>query len=106
MQQPENNARKNNLKMMALPVAVAALAVLWMAGLKDYLSLEYIQSYGSEFKMFVADHFMIGALVYVGCFIAATISCLPVMALLTLVAGFLFGLGWGVVYVRRLRQAT
>ena len=37
MQQPENNARKNNLKMMALPVAVAALAVLWMAGLAYYI---------------------------------------------------------------------
>jgi uncharacterized membrane protein YdjX (TVP38/TMEM64 family) len=87
------------LKILIFPACIAVMIALWAAGLKDYMSLEYIQASGADLQSIIDAHFIPGALVYMACYIAVVVSCLPAVALVTLVGGFLFGLAWGFVFV-------
>ncbi len=92
--------KMNPVRIFVLPAIIAAMiAVLWFVGLKDYLSLDNIQSSGAYFKSMIDDHFVLGMMIYAVLYIVVVVSCLPVVALVSLMAGFLFGMVWGVILV-------
>jgi uncharacterized membrane protein YdjX (TVP38/TMEM64 family) len=85
-------------------VAFAALLViaaifLWAFGLKDYLSFAYIQSAGESMHAWLEIHPVTGPLAYYALYSALIVMCIPAAAIMTLTAGFLFGLWLGVLLV-------
>ena len=80
--------------------AVAALIVLYFAfDLGRYFDLEYLQAQrGRIHDLFLARPVLVGV-VFFAIYVAVTGLSLPGAAVLTLVAGAIFGLGWGTVIV-------
>ena len=79
---------------------VAVLAVLFIAAypyVKEYLSLDYIKKQQAEFKSYYADNQVLVLVGYFFLYVLITALSLPGAAILTLLAGALFGFITGVV---------
>ncbi len=74
-----------------LLVMVAAALLVWATGLYRYIAFDELRAHHAEFKAFVRDHFLIGLLIYMVVFAAATFVAVPGAMVLQLIAGFLFG---------------
>ena len=86
-------------KLLVL-VAIAALVVAFFAlDLKRYVSLEYFQAQRAAIEAYHAAHPLETAAIFFGVYVVVTGLSLPGAAILTLVAGAIFGLLWGVVIV-------
>ena len=87
-------------RKLVVLAAIAALVVLFFAlDLGRYLDLGFLQSQrGRLHELFLVRPFFVGALFF-AVYVAVTGLSLPGAAVLTLVAGAIFGLGWGTVIV-------
>ena len=86
-------------KLAVLAVIVALVAAFFVFDLGRYLDLGYLQSQrGRLHDLFVAHPWRVGA-AFFAVYVAVTGLSLPGAAVLTLVAGAIFGLGWGTVIV-------
>lgn len=76
-----------------LPVFVlaAALAVAWMAGVQDYLSLAYLGEQREMLGKWVGSRPVVSSLVFMGLYTSIVALSLPAASVLTIFAGFLFG---------------
>jgi len=73
-------------------VLIAVLAVVaYASGVVDHLSLDQLNASRGVLEARVAAHPVLSALVFVGIVAAAVVPCLPVVMVLTMVGGFLFG---------------
>ena len=85
---------------LVLLVVIAAMVVAFFAlDLRRYFSLEYFQSQRAVIEGWLAAHPVGTALAFFGVYVAVTGLSLPGAAIMTLVAGALFGLLWGTVIV-------
>ncbi len=82
----------NKGKLAVFAVIAAMVAAFFVLDLKQYLSVEY-------FRTLFAGNPVQTALIFFGVYVAVTGLSLPGAAVLTLVAGAIFGLLWGVVIV-------
>ena len=89
----------NKGKLAVLVVVVAGVAAFFAFDLKQYFSLEYFQSQRAAIDAYYAAHPLQTAAVFFAVYVAVTGLSLPGAAIMTLVAGALFGLVWGVVIV-------
>ena len=88
--------RRKLIVLAAIAVLVAAFFAL---DLGRYLDLAYLQSQRGRLNdLFVAHPWRVGA-AFFAVYVAVTGLSLPGAAVLTLVAGAIFGLGWGTVIV-------
>jgi uncharacterized membrane protein YdjX (TVP38/TMEM64 family) len=80
-----------------LPLAVLAggIAAFFAFGLGDYLSFETLRAHRSELMGFVMQKPVLAVLLFVLLYAVATALSVPGGALLTVSAGFLFGIGLG-----------
>ena len=87
-------------RKLVVVAAIAALVVAFFAlDLGRYLDLGFLQSQRDRLHgLFQARPFLVGA-VFFAVYVAVTGLSLPGAAVLTLVAGAIFGLGWGTVIV-------
>ena len=86
-------------KLLVLAAIVALVAAFFVLDLGRYLDLGYLQSQrGRIQELFAARPFEVGA-VFFAVYVAVTGLSLPGAAVMTLVAGAIFGLGWGTVIV-------
>ena len=87
-------------KKLGLLVAIACLiGAFFIFDLGQYLSLEYIKAeQASLLAQVEANPLYAGAMFFI-IYIAVTALSLPGAAIMTLVAGALFGLGWGLLLV-------
>ena len=86
-------------RLVIIAVIVALVAVFFGTGLDDYLTLESIKSLQSRFdQWFAASPWLVAGGFFVIYVLMAALS-LPGAALLTLLGGALFGLGWGLVLI-------
>ena len=84
-------------KLVLAAVIAALVAAFFAFDLGHYLDLDFLRSQRDRLHdLFVARPFFVGA-VFFAVFVAVTGLCLPGTAVLTLVAGAIFGLGWGMV---------
>ena len=85
-------------RKLALAAVIAALvAAFFVFDLGRYLDFDFLQSQRDRLHdLFVARPVFLGA-VFFAVYVAVTGLCLPGAAVLTLVAGAIFGLGWGMV---------
>jgi pyruvate/2-oxoglutarate dehydrogenase complex dihydrolipoamide dehydrogenase (E3) component/uncharacterized membrane protein YdjX (TVP38/TMEM64 family) len=85
---------------IAILVLLAALVAAFFAfDLKQYFSIEYFQSQRAAIEAYVAAHPAEAAAAFFALYVAVTGLSLPGAAILTLVAGALFGLLWGTAIV-------
>jgi pyruvate/2-oxoglutarate dehydrogenase complex dihydrolipoamide dehydrogenase (E3) component/uncharacterized membrane protein YdjX (TVP38/TMEM64 family) len=89
-----------NKNKILLGIAVVAAVIAFFAfGLQRYLSLDYFQSQRSAIEAAVAAHPLRAGLLFFAAYVAVTGLSLPGAAIMTLVAGAIFGLVWGTVIV-------
>lgn len=84
---------------LAIGGGIAALFAAAYPYLKEYASLEYIQAQHAAFQAYYAQHQAAVLAGYFGLYVAVTALSLPGAAILTLLAGALFGLVTGVILV-------
>ena len=86
-------------KLVVLAAIVVLVAAFFAFDLGRWLDLAYLQSQrGRLHDLFVAHPWRVGA-AFFAVYVAVTGLSLPGAAVLTLVAGAIFGLGWGIVIV-------
>lgn len=89
-----------NLKRTILLAAVVVLIALFFAfDLQRFLTIEYLAAQGEAIAAFQAGNPWISAAIFFAVYVAVTGLSLPGAAIMTLIAGALFGLVTGVVIV-------
>jgi len=89
----------NKGKLAVLAVIAALVAAFFIFDLGQYFSIEYFQSQRAAIEAYFQAHPVQTAAIFFGVYVGATGLSLPGAAILTLVAGAIFGLLWGVVIV-------
>jgi pyruvate/2-oxoglutarate dehydrogenase complex dihydrolipoamide dehydrogenase (E3) component/uncharacterized membrane protein YdjX (TVP38/TMEM64 family) len=88
------------MKRALFASGIALLVAAFFAfDLGQYLSLDYFRAQRAAIESYRAAHPFSAALGFFGLYVAVTALSLPGAALMTLVAGALFGLFWGTVIV-------
>ena len=70
-----------------------------MFGLDKYLTLNYVQSQFTEILQFRDENFTLTALIYFSVYVIIAALSIPGAAIVSLLGGAIFGLGWGIVIV-------
>lgn len=78
---------------------IAGVAAVYLTGLHRYLSLEELRQNREAVQEFCHDHSVLMVFAFIGLYVAATALSLPGAGILSLLAGFLFGLWIGVLLV-------
>jgi uncharacterized membrane protein YdjX (TVP38/TMEM64 family) len=86
-------------KLAVVAVIVALVVAFFAFDLRQYVTLEYFQSQRAAIDAYFLAHPLRTALVFFAIYVAMTAVSLPGAAILTLVAGAIFGLLWGTVIV-------
>lgn len=86
-------------KLLVLAVIAAAITAFFVFDLKQYLSLDYFQAQRAAIEAQVQAYPLRTALLFFGVYVAVTGLSLPGAAIMTLIAGALFGLLWGTAIV-------
>lgn len=89
-----------NSKKIALLLAVlAAVAAFFYFDLHQWLTLDRLKSSMADLQAWKAQHFALAFAVFFLVYVAVTALSLPGAAVMTLAAGALFGLWWGLLLV-------
>jgi pyruvate/2-oxoglutarate dehydrogenase complex dihydrolipoamide dehydrogenase (E3) component/uncharacterized membrane protein YdjX (TVP38/TMEM64 family) len=86
-------------RLLVALVVVALVAAFFASGVARYFTPEYLQAQRAAIAQLVATRPLLTAAGFFAIYVAVTGLSLPVAALLTLVAGAVFGLLWGTVVV-------
>ena len=86
-------------KLAVLAVIAALVAAFFIFDLRQYISLEYFAAKRAAIEAYRDAHPLQAAAAFFAVYVAVTGLSLPGAAILTLVAGAVFGLLWGVVIV-------
>ncbi|UAW99421.1 FAD-dependent oxidoreductase [Halopseudomonas nanhaiensis] len=84
------------IALLALAALIAAFVIF---DLHQYLSLEALKAHQSSLEQWVAAQPLTAAGAFVAIYVLVTALSLPGAAVMTLVGGALFGLGWGLLLV-------
>lgn len=88
------------MKKWILPVIIIALvALFWLSGAQDILSLENFQTHKATIQTYVIQHFWQSAAAFCVIYVLVTALSLPIASLITFVGGFLFGVVTGTILV-------
>ena len=88
-----------NKKFLVAAVVLALIASYFAFDLGQYLSLEFLKARQAELNALYTSSPLRTALIFFAIYIAVTGLSLPGATVMTLVAGAVFGLWWGVVIV-------
>jgi pyruvate/2-oxoglutarate dehydrogenase complex dihydrolipoamide dehydrogenase (E3) component/uncharacterized membrane protein YdjX (TVP38/TMEM64 family) len=86
-------------KLALLATIAALVAAFFIFDLRQYLSIEYFERQRAAIEAYRDASPVMATAVFFGIYVAVTGLSLPGAAILTLVAGAVFGLVWGVVIV-------
>jgi pyruvate/2-oxoglutarate dehydrogenase complex dihydrolipoamide dehydrogenase (E3) component/uncharacterized membrane protein YdjX (TVP38/TMEM64 family) len=86
-------------KLAVLAIIVALVAAFFVLDLRQYLSLDYFERQRAAIETYRASHPAEAVAAFFAIYVAVTGLSLPGATILTLVAGAVFGLLWGVVIV-------
>ena len=89
----------NLRRLLLLAVVVALVAGFFASGLQQHLSLDALKAQQQVLDQQVTSQPILASALYVGLYVLVTALSLPGAALLTLIGGALFGLGWGLLLV-------
>jgi pyruvate/2-oxoglutarate dehydrogenase complex dihydrolipoamide dehydrogenase (E3) component/uncharacterized membrane protein YdjX (TVP38/TMEM64 family) len=86
-------------KLLVVALLLAGIAAFFALDLRQYFSLDYFQQQRAAIEAYRDSHPLQAAAVFFAAYVAVTGLSLPGAAILTLVAGAVFGLLWGTVIV-------
>jgi len=86
-------------KLLVFALIAAGIAAFFIFDLRQYFSLDYFQSQRAAIEAEVAARPLRAGLIFFAAYVAVTGLSLPGAAIMTLVAGAVFGLLWGTVIV-------
>ena len=86
-------------RLLLLALIVVAIAAFFAFDLKQYLSLEFFQASRARIDAFYASHPWQTAMAFFAVYVAVTALSLPGAAIMTLIAGAIFGVITGTVLV-------
>ena len=86
-------------KLLLVAVVIALIAAYFVFDLGKYFSLDYFKTQQDAIGASYADNPLKTGLIFLAVYVGVTALSLPGAAILTLVAGAIFGLLWGVVIV-------
>ena len=86
-------------KLILLLLVAAAIAAFFIFDLGKYFSLDYFKSQQAVFDAYYQANPLQAGLIFFVIYVAVTALSLPGAAIMTLVAGAIFGLLWGVIIV-------
>jgi pyruvate/2-oxoglutarate dehydrogenase complex dihydrolipoamide dehydrogenase (E3) component/uncharacterized membrane protein YdjX (TVP38/TMEM64 family) len=89
----------NKNKILLFAILAAAVIAFFAFDLQRYFSLDYFQSQRAALEAAVAAQPLRASLLFFAAYVAVTGLSLPGAAIMTLVAGALFGLLWGTLIV-------
>jgi pyruvate/2-oxoglutarate dehydrogenase complex dihydrolipoamide dehydrogenase (E3) component/uncharacterized membrane protein YdjX (TVP38/TMEM64 family) len=87
------------IRWMVLAVVAALIAAYFALDLGQYLNLAYFKARQAEVMAFYGSHRLATAVAFFAAYVAVTGLSLPGAAIMTLIAGAIFGLLWGTVIV-------
>jgi uncharacterized membrane protein YdjX (TVP38/TMEM64 family) len=91
-------AGKHWKKIALFVLLVAAVGTYTALGLGDYLTFEMVKEHRAALRFFVDGHYATSVIVFIAVYLSTALF-VPGAVVLTLAAGFLFGVVAGVVYV-------
>jgi uncharacterized membrane protein YdjX (TVP38/TMEM64 family) len=94
-----NYFKNNKVKIFLLFALIILILILRKIGTEKYISFEKINLHKHYLTNFVSQHYFQAVLIYLLVFITAIILFIPITVILNLMAGFLFGIFWGTLYV-------
>ena len=86
-------------KLAVLAIILASVAAFFIFDLRQYLSIEYFERQRAAIEAYRAAHPAEAVAAFFAVYVVATALSLPGATILTLIAGAVFGLLWGVVIV-------
>lgn len=89
----------SKMKLILVAVFAAALAAYFTLDLGRFLTLSYVQSQLSAIQAYADQDFLSAAGIYFLAYVLITALSIPGAAVVTLVGGAIFGLGWGTLIV-------
>lgn len=89
----------SKLKLILVAIVAAALVAYFTLDLGRFLTLSYVQSQLSAIQSYADQNFIRAAGIYFLAYVAITALSIPGAAVVTLVGGAIFGLGWGTLIV-------
>lgn len=96
-----NDSTRNRILMRVslLAAVVAAVVAYFALGLGEYLELAYLQAVHERAVALVHAQPVVSSVVFFAAYVAITAVSLPGATVMTLAAGAVFGLAWGLVLV-------
>ena len=89
----------NKSRLLVIAVIAAAVVAFFAFDLKQYFTLDYFQSQRAAIEAQVQAHPLRSGLLFFALYVAVTGLSLPGATIMTLIAGAVFGLLWGLVIV-------
>jgi uncharacterized membrane protein YdjX (TVP38/TMEM64 family) len=86
-------------RLIIVVVVAACIAAFFALGLGDYLTLDYLQASRSRVAQYVEAAPLRSSAMFFAAYVLVTGLSLPGAAVLTIAAGAIFGLGWGLLLV-------
>jgi len=86
-------------KIALIAAAAALIAAFFALDLGQYFRLDYFKSQQAAMDLYYRANPLLTALAFFALYVLVTAVSLPVAAILTLAAGAIFGLAWGIVIV-------
>lgn len=80
---------------LLLGLIVLIIAGLWFGGLRDFITLDRVHDYGTQIRDIAQARPVVASLGFLLAYIAIVVICIPVVALMALFAGYVFGVWWG-----------
>ena len=90
---------KNAARLLLVLALAALFAWAWRSGLIAELDFATLKARQAELSTWVGAHWLLAFAAFFGVYVLVTAASIPGAVVLTLAAGALFGLGWGVLLV-------
>lgn len=92
-------SKKNRMRIILILAAVIVFTILWFSGIRDTVSLANIQAKGEYLKGVINDNYLISIAGFIALYIVVAAFSIPVAAVLTIAAGYLYSFVIGAIYV-------
>lgn len=79
-------------------IVLAIVAIVQFSDLLSFFSLENLTNHREFLQTFVAHNYILSVLIYALMCVIVVATTLPLSAFMFILAGFLFGMKWGIVY--------
>lgn len=94
---PDAESPRRHRKLLVFVLVAGLVGAFFLTGLNDYLSLAYLKGVHHDAVVFVQENALLSTLGFFLFYIAVTALSLPGAAIMTLAAGAVFGLFWGML---------